>query len=372
MSEIGLTEEQISSMLNASAADAGPVELTSDGLNTLTDFERQTMANLSSVLNAMTGAEYTVVKVEYSKTTPDELPALLGEDLVFGVDIDLGETFRHFIILERPFARAIAAALTGGEVDAASELGEMQMSAIQEVVSQANGTYLANLSTALSVKAAGEKVELEDAASAAAASGDSPLLSTLTMQSGEAASFQVRHLIPGRLGAIILSKVQPAGEPASAAETTAEPAAPEPAAQPATGQAAAAEPQPAAEQPAPATGIPPVSSGNIKSPATEFKPAAFSQLAPRAEPADTRNLDILLDVPLMVTVELGKTQIPIRQILDYGQGSLITLDKLAGEPIDLLVNGKYFAKGEVVVIDENFGVRITSILSPAERIAQLS
>ena len=77
-------------------------------------------------------------------------------------------------------------------------------------------------------------------------------------------------------------------------------------------------------------------------------------------------------MPLQVTVELGKTQIPIKQILEYGQGSLITLDKLAGEPIDLLVNGKYFAKGEVVVIDENFGVRITSILSPAERLAQLT
>ena len=75
---------------------------------------------------------------------------------------------------------------------------------------------------------------------------------------------------------------------------------------------------------------------------------------------------------MQVTVELGKTQLPIRTILEYSQGSLITLDKLAGEPIDLLVNGKYFAKGEVVVIDENFGVRITSILSPADRLAQLS
>jgi flagellar motor switch protein FliN/FliY len=380
MTDIGLTEEQISSMLESTSGVAGPAELTSDDLNTLTDFERQTMANLSSVLNAMTGAEYAVIKVEYTKTNPDELPALLGEDLVFGVEIDVGETFRHYIILERPFARAIAAALTGSEVDAASELGDMQMSAIQEVVAQANGTYLANLSSALGIAAAGEKVELQDAAAAAAAAGDQPLLGTLTMQSGDSASFQVRHLIPGRLGAIILSKVGPQDTPRPAAEAPAEPLAPEPA-EPAapkpavTAASAVAEapaaPEPAATPAAPAA-VPPVSSGNIVSPTTEYKPAAFSQLAPRGGPADTRNLDILLDVPLMVTVELGKTQIPIRQILEYGQGSLITLDKLAGEPIDLLVNGKYFAKGEVVVIDENFGVRITSILSPAERIAQLS
>jgi flagellar motor switch protein FliN/FliY len=117
--------------------------------------------------------------------------------------------------------------------------------------------------------------------------------------------------------------------------------------------------------------VPHPSSGSVVSGTTEFSPAAFSQLIATSGDADTRNLDILLDVPLQVTVELGKTHTPIKQILEYGQGSLITLDKLAGEPVDLLVNGKYFAKGEVVVIDENFGVRITSILSPAERIAQL-
>jgi len=114
------------------------------------------------------------------------------------------------------------------------------------------------------------------------------------------------------------------------------------------------------------------SASAVVSPTTQYSPATFSQLAPAAEDVEARNLDILLDVPLQVTVELGKTQIPIKQILEYGQGSLITLDKLAGEPIDLLVNGKYFAKGEVVVIDESFGVRITSILTPAERLAQLS
>lgn len=368
MTEIGLTEEQISSMLDAPGRTVTAQDLTSEDLGTLTDFERQTMANLSSVLNAMTGAEYAVIKVEYAKTSAEELPTLLGEDLIFGVSIDVGETFQHFIILEKPFARAVAATLTGGETGESSELGEMEMSTIREVVTQANGTYLSNLGTALKVKASGEGVELLDSAAAAGAVGEYPLLGTLTLRGGEAASIQLRHLIPGRLGALILNKVrpataEPAGEPAPSS-------ADQPAAAPETGE----QPQPQA-QAAPATAeqaVPTAASGNIKGPSTEFKPAAFSQLTPRADQADIRNLDILLDVPLLVTVELGKTQIPIRQILEYGQGSLITLDKLAGEPIDLLVNGKYFAKGEVVVIDENFGVRITSILSPAERIAQLS
>jgi flagellar motor switch protein FliN/FliY len=117
--------------------------------------------------------------------------------------------------------------------------------------------------------------------------------------------------------------------------------------------------------------IPPVSSGKVMEGSAQYQPAMFAQLGLSTSSADTRNLEMLLDVPLQITVELGKAQIPIRQILEYGQGSLITLDKLAGEPIDMLVNGRYFAKAEVVVIDENFGVRITSILSPAERLAQV-
>lgn len=83
------------------------------------------------------------------------------------------------------------------------------------------------------------------------------------------------------------------------------------------------------------------------------------------------NLNLLLDIPLQVTVELGRTRKQIRDILELGPGSILELDKLAGEPVDILVNGKLIAKGEVVVIDENFGVRVTDILTPAERIAKL-
>ena len=80
-----------------------------------------------------------------------------------------------------------------------------------------------------------------------------------------------------------------------------------------------------------------------------------------------KNIDLIMDVPLQVTVELGRTHKQIREILEFGQGSIIELDKLAGEPVDILVNGKSIAKGEVVVIDESFGVRITDIIHPSKR-----
>jgi flagellar motor switch protein FliN/FliY len=98
------------------------------------------------------------------------------------------------------------------------------------------------------------------------------------------------------------------------------------------------------------------------------KPAQFQNFDMASVQQQKENIDILMDVPLEVTVELGKTSKRIKDILEFSPGTIIELDKLAGEPIDIQVNGKYVAKGEVVVIDENFGIRITSIISPEFRI----
>jgi len=83
------------------------------------------------------------------------------------------------------------------------------------------------------------------------------------------------------------------------------------------------------------------------------------------------NLKLIMDVPLQVTVELGSTKMRIKEILELGVGSVIELDKLASDPVDVYVNGRLIAKGEVVVIDETFGIKITDIISPVERITNL-
>lgn len=84
-----------------------------------------------------------------------------------------------------------------------------------------------------------------------------------------------------------------------------------------------------------------------------------------------RNLDLILDIPLRVTVELGRTKMVVNDLLNLGQGSVIELNKLAGEPMEVLVNDKLVARGEAVVVNEKFGVRLTDIISPAERVEQL-
>jgi len=84
-----------------------------------------------------------------------------------------------------------------------------------------------------------------------------------------------------------------------------------------------------------------------------------------------RNLDLILDIPLKVTVELGRTRMVVSELLNLGQGSVVELNKLAGEPMEVLVNDKLVARGEAVVVNEKFGVRLTDIISPSERAEQL-
>ncbi len=98
----------------------------------------------------------------------------------------------------------------------------------------------------------------------------------------------------------------------------------------------------------------------------------FPNLVPQMSPGEQGNIGLLMDVYMEMTVELGRTKRLIKDILGMGEGTIIELDKLAGEPVDILVNHKLIAKGEVVVIDENFGVRVTEIVSPMDRVGDLS
>ena len=104
---------------------------------------------------------------------------------------------------------------------------------------------------------------------------------------------------------------------------------------------------------------------SAEAPELESVPAA-----PEGE-GDSNNLDLIMDIPLRVTVELGRSRMVVSELLNLGQGSVIELNKLAGEPMEILVNDKLVARGEAVVVNEKFGVRLTDIISPKERVEQL-
>jgi len=102
----------------------------------------------------------------------------------------------------------------------------------------------------------------------------------------------------------------------------------------------------------------------------DVKPASFDTLKGQST-GSIANIEMILDIPVTVSVELGRCKMIVNDILQLGQGSVIELDKLAGEPMEILINGKLIARGEVVVVNEKFGIRLTDIISPTERIKQL-
>ncbi|MCK9619341.1 MAG: flagellar motor switch protein FliN [Methylobacter sp.] len=114
-------------------------------------------------------------------------------------------------------------------------------------------------------------------------------------------------------------------------------------------------------------------------PVDDFEAAAFQEFNNQFEDkqsssasGDEINLDVILDVPVTISMEIGRTQINIRNLLQLNQGSVVELERFAGEPLDVLVNGTLIAHGEVVVINDKFGIRLTDVISPSERVKRLA
>jgi flagellar motor switch protein FliN/FliY len=115
-----------------------------------------------------------------------------------------------------------------------------------------------------------------------------------------------------------------------------------------------------------------VLNGQPSSAKTEISLANFEEISKADKKGSAIDIDFILDIPLNLTVELGRSRMPIGELLQLGQGSVVELTKVAGEPMDVFVNHRLIARGEVVVVNEKFGVRLTDIISPAERVNKLS
>ncbi|MBI5491395.1 MAG: flagellar motor switch protein FliN [Deltaproteobacteria bacterium] len=102
----------------------------------------------------------------------------------------------------------------------------------------------------------------------------------------------------------------------------------------------------------------------------EAKPASFNALKQETS-APVANLEMILDIPVTVSVEIGRTKMVVKDLLQLGQGTVVELEKLAGEPMEILVNGRLIARGEAVVVNEKFGIKLTDIVSPSERLSKL-
>ena len=114
------------------------------------------------------------------------------------------------------------------------------------------------------------------------------------------------------------------------------------------------------------------SAGSASQVSDQMMPASFANFGPSNASGAGNDINMILDIPVQLTVELGRTRIPIKNILQLAQGSVVELDAMAGEPMDVLVNGFLIAQGEVVVVNDTFGIRLTDIVTPSERMRRLS
>lgn len=341
------------------AADHG---LSDDEVDALGEVGNICMASAATSLSELLGHPVNITAPRVSGKTADILCAEHPAPTTF-VNIGFTEGLEgsNSLMISIEDASIVADLMMGGAGEPSAELNEMAGSAVAEAMNQMMGAACTSMAELVGrrVDISAPEVEVLDLDAE-----NSPLHGELyegvfvqvsfTMTVGDLLETQMMQIMqPAFARELVVSLLSPpAGDPEPD-----KPAAP--------AQEAAA---PAEAPPAPEAAPPPEPAAN----APLAHPVSFPALEGGGTTGGASDIALLMDVPLHVTVELGRTELRIRNVLDLVPGSIIELDRLAGEPVDVLVNGKNIARGEVVVIDEEFGVRITDVTTPATRLTSLA
>ena len=395
MSDDLISQEEIDALLNGGMASAdtaadgdsapSPVmgELTDIQKDALGEIGNISMGSAATTLSVLLGHKVSITTPTVSIDTVTQIrnhypmPYLIVE-----VGYTKGIEGSNLLAIQAQDSCIIADLMMGGDGTAPeTELDEIRMSAVGEAMNQMMGAVATSLSTMFSQKIdiSPPKVNLIDLAGADRVTEivgqDDPVVRiSFRMEVEGLIDSEIMQILPLNISKEMVESLL------NGAAAEEEPAPAVPAPQPAPMAAAPAPAQPAYAPPAAAPMAPPPAAAyaqpyvpNQARVASNIpvQPAQFTPLSTEPVAVNDANIGLILDVPLQVTVELGRTKKRIRDILELSTGSIVELDKLAGEPVDILVNGKLLAKGEVVVIDENFGVRITDIVSPLERTKNL-
>jgi len=387
-----LSQAEIDALLKQGSPD--PVGAVSNSPN-LSPMERDALGEIGNIsFGSAATSLSTLLQQRVEITTP--LVNLLRQDMVHNefprpyvmvsVEFTEGLSGVNALAIELQDAKTIADLMLGGDgLHAAGELNELHLSAVGEAMNQMMGSAATAMSTIFgrTINISPPRVEVVDLSSTGGfIMGDSEWLVDVAFQLrvGTLIDSKIMQLLPYEFARTLVAALSGGGD---LPETAAVPAPSAAVAKFATSVAAAAET--AVSLAAPAHPVASPISLMPAQPVLQPTAPAFAQppqmvqrpefvdfsVEPAAVAKEQRNLALLFDVPLTVTVELGRTKKTIKDILDLSSGAILELDKLAGEPVDILVNNKRIAIGEVVVIDENFGVRVTDILSPIERVQNL-
>ena len=385
-----LSQDEINALLNNANSGGSSKPAANDG--PLTDEEKDAIgeiANISMGTAATTLFSLVNRKVEIStpvvtSATWDDIVRNYERPCVFiRIAYTVGLDGSNILVLKENDVKIITDLMMGGDGTNATEgeLGELHLSAISEAMNQMMGSAATSLSSMLSRKIdiSPPTATVIDLTEDIDESMIDPFLSgqfvkiSFRMEIGNLVDSEIMQLYPISFAREMCAGVTKTMEidnqsvVSDSAPTAANPQQEAPASQPAASQNAAQMGQPMMGQPMqPMMGQPMMGAmmnQNMGQP-VNVQPAQFSAFAGgNVGTYQPENIGLIMDVPLEVTVELGRTTKSISDILDFGPGKIIELNKLAGEPIDVLVNGKYVAKGEVVVIEESFGVRITEIVN---------
>ncbi|KGR81418.1 MULTISPECIES: flagellar motor switch phosphatase FliY [Lysinibacillus] len=343
----------------------------------------------ATALSALLGQKVDITTPSISMINRNKLEEEFPHPYVaVQVEYTIGLTGMNLLVIKQSDAAIIADLMLGGDgLNPKPDLGEIQLSAVQEAMNQMMGSAATSMSTVFNKKVdiSPPTIDLmnisQDEGRENIPEDDLLVKVSFRLRIGNLIDSNLMQLLPLKFSQNIVKSLL--GETGVFEEPVAATIAPEapPVAPPPVQQHVPVAPP--SEQP-----VYQQQSAPMQQPIYQEQ-QQFAQPARPAQPvnvqqaqfasfdtnvisqSEARNLNMLLDIPLQVTVELGRTKRSVKEILELSSGSIIELDKLAGEPVDILVNSRLIAKGEVVVIDENFGVRITDVLSQAERLNNL-
>ena len=401
-----LSQAEIDALLNGVNIEDEPKEAASnptpEKIEFLNSVERDVLGEIGNIsmgtsattLNALLGQKVNITTPQIEETTWEEMSKMFIRPYV-AVKVQYTDGLKGFnlLIIKEEDVKIITDLMMGGDgySNIVGELNELHLSAISEAMNQMVGSSSTSLSSLFE-----KRVDISPPESSLIDSGadigririnqDSNIVViSFSLKVGDLIDSEIMQIMPipfaKELVTNLLEHNQKAAPiiqpphieaPHIAQQMPRQPN-PQPSQQPQY-QPQAQMPPPVQQNPYGQYGYPAMPQYQVpQQPAynqnqVNVQPVQFQSFDEGMADFDRNNIGLLMDVPLQIAVELGRTTKKIREILEFGQGSIIELDKLAGEPVDILVNGKTIAKGEVVVIDESFGVRITDIIHPSKRL----
>ena len=385
MSDSFLSQEEIDALLRNESPAAPSSNSASASSAALSDVEIDALGEIGNISMGSAATTMSVLLSRKVEITTPRVSIMLLDDMrkdypmpyiIVEVRFTEGINGTNLLAMKESDAAIIADLMMGNDgSNPPVGMNELYMSAVAEAMNQMMGATATSLSSIFKsrVDLAPPKVRLIDLAGndnitdSVTGSEDLVRIAFRMVVEGLIDS-EIMLILPLKIARDMVDGLLHSSAPAPAPQ----PAKPAMPAAPVMQQSAAAPPVQQQQayippQPAPQRGPSPV----VPEQNVIVQPAQFAPLKQNIMSVSDSNIGMIMDVPLQVTVELGRTRKLIRVILELAPGSVVELDKLAGEPVDILVNGKIVAKGEVVVIDENFGVRITGIVSMQERASTL-